>query len=169
MIKSKAVFLDRDGTINADKGYIYKIEDLKLLPNVIAGLKNIQKKGYKLIIVTNQSGIGRGYFTEKDYRRFMNHLFEKLSKKGVKITEDYFCIHSPEEMCDCRKPKTKLIDNAIKKHNINVSRSFFIGDKKTDVQTGKRSKLTTILISNKIKNFGQDFVCRDLKEAGELL
>jgi D,D-heptose 1,7-bisphosphate phosphatase len=139
MQKNKAAFLDRDGTINVDKGYTYKIEDLEFLPGAVEGLKELQKKGYLLIIITNQSGIGRRYYTEKDYKIFMKELYTRLAKQGVKITADYYCPHIPEDNCGCRKPKIELVEKAIKEYNIDPSKSIFIGDKEIDMETGRRS------------------------------
>jgi D,D-heptose 1,7-bisphosphate phosphatase len=138
MQKNKAAFLDRDGTINVDNGYTYKIEDLEFLPGAVEGLKELQKKGYLLIIITNQSGIGRGYYTEKDYKNFMKEFYKRLEEKGVKITADYYCPHRPEDKCRCRKPMTELVEKAIKDYDIDSSKSIFIGDKKIDMETGKR-------------------------------
>ena len=94
---NKAIFLDKDGTINIDTGYTYKIEDLKFEKGAIKGLQLLQNSNYKLIIVTGQSGIGRGYYTEEDYFKFMQHMYSQLRRDGIKIDRDYFCPHHPEK------------------------------------------------------------------------
>lgn len=136
---NKAVFLDRDGTINVDKHYLYRIEDFEFLHGVIEGLKLLQDAGYLLIIVTNQSGIGRGYYTEKEYQRLMTWLINELWKKGVKISASYFCPHLPNAQdkrykinCDCRKPQLGLFQRAIVEHNVDLSHSWAIGDRLRD-------------------------------------
>src|SRR3989344_2891245 len=141
----KAVFLDRDGTINIDTGYTYKVEDLRLEQKAIQGLKIMQNLGYLLVIVTGQSGIGRGFYTEQDYQRFMEKLSSMLEENGIKIVRDYFCPHHPTEGigkykldCQCRKPKPRLLEKAAKELKIDLSESWVIGDKTDDIEMGRR-------------------------------
>ncbi len=168
---NKAVFLDRDETILLDKGYMHDIKDIEFLPNAIEGLKEFQKKDYKLIIVTNQSGIGRGYFKEEKYLLFRDSFHKMLEEKGVHINKEYYCKHPPEENCACRKPNTALLEKAVAENSILVEKSFFIGDKASDIEAGKRIGCKTILIKkNEDKkdtsaNIKPDFVCNDLFEA----
>ena len=164
------VFLDRDGSIVEDKGYTYRLEDYKLIPNAVEGLKLL--KDYKLIIVTNQSGIGRGYFAMEDFEKFNNHLILELKKHNIKIEKTYVCPHNPEDNCDCRKPKTKLIKDAAKEFNIDLSKSFMIGDKNIDIQMGKNAGVKTILVltGNGMKekeNSNADYIAKDLVEAAK--
>jgi D,D-heptose 1,7-bisphosphate phosphatase len=174
-MKNKAVFLDRDGTIIVDKDYTHKISDLEFYSDSFSALKKIQKKGYKMIIITNQSGIGRGYFSTQDYLSFMTFFHEKLKKEGITITGEYYCKHLPEDKCSCRKPHTDLIKKAIKEHNIDVSSSFFIGDKTSDIEAGKRVECKTILVmtgkSGKDKEYEvmPDFTCKNLAEASLII
>ena len=165
-----AIFLDRDGTLVEDIGYHHKIEDFKLIPNVIEGLKLL--KNYKLFIVTNQSGIGLGIYTLKDFENFNNHLLEELKKHKFNIDKIYVCPHKPEDNCKCRKPKTKLIKDAEKEFNIDLKKSFVVGDKKIDVELGKKAGCKSILVltGNGMKekeNSKADFVAKDLLEAAE--
>src|SRR3989338_7826768 len=104
---NKAVILDRDGVLNKDPGYVHKIEDFGLYPDVMAALKLL--KGFNLFIITNQSGIGRGFYTEEDFHKFNDHLISKLTKEGIEIKETFYCPHHPDEECSCRKPGTKFI------------------------------------------------------------
>ena len=122
MRKNKAIFLDRDGTIIEDKNYAYKIEDLELLPRVIDGLKLLQKE-FIFLIVTNQSGIGRGYYTLEDFHKFNNYLINKLKEYIIKIKKTYVCHHLKEDKCDCRKLKTKFIDIIVADYNIDIKNS----------------------------------------------
>lgn len=171
----KAVFLDRDGTINIDKDFVYKKEDLEFIPNALKGLKKIQEKGYKLIIITNQSGIGRGYYKIEDYKNLMKIFYKELEKKNVKIEKDYFCPHKPEEKCKCRKPNIELIERAIKEYKIHREKSFFIGDKTADVLAGKNAGLKTILVltgkagKDKKYNIKPDYICKDLLDASKII
>jgi D,D-heptose 1,7-bisphosphate phosphatase len=174
-MQNKAVFLDRDGTINVDKNYVYKIEDLEFLPGVIEGLKRIQKTGFLLVIITNQSGIGRGYYTEAQYKKLMEELHKRLKKQGINITADYYCKHAPEENCECRKPNIKLIETAAREYDIDISKSFFIGDKTADILAGKNAGMKTILVKtgkagkDGYYNVEPDYVAEDLSEAALMM
>lgn len=136
---NKAIFLDRDGTINVEKYYLHKIEDFDFLPDAIAGLKLLQEVGYLLVIVTNQSGIGRGYYTVEDFLELNDWMLGTLGNQGVKIDKVYFCPHLPDARiekyrmdCECRKPKLGMYQQAINEFDIDVNTSFAIGDKIRD-------------------------------------
>ena len=171
----KAVFLDRDGTINEDHGYVYKPEDFTFLPHAITGMKKMQELGYLLIIVTNQSGIGRGYYSEQDFMKLQKHMLSLLSKKGITITKTYHCPHGPEAGCGCRKPKPLMIRQAEKRFTIDLTKSFAIGDKTADIMTGKNASCTTILVrTGKAGKDGKydiqpDFTAKDLDEAAAII
>lgn len=139
--KNKAVFLDRDGTINVDKHYLYKIEDFEFLPGVIDGLRSLQEAGYLLIVVTNQSGIGRGYYTEADFHRLNDWMVQELKLHGVDITAVYYCPHLPDAAveeyrieCQCRKPKLGMYYQAAEEWNIDFAQSIAIGDHLRDCE-----------------------------------
>jgi D-glycero-D-manno-heptose 1,7-bisphosphate phosphatase len=129
----KAIFLDRDNTLIKDDGYIHEPEKVELLRGVPEGLKLLREKGYLLIVVSNQSGIGRGYFQEKDFHAVNERLQELLKPYDVQIDDFFFCPHHPDDNCNCRKPKTGMVEKAVKKWNIDVSKSFVVGDKEIDV------------------------------------
>ena len=178
----KAIFLDRDGTINVEKDYIYKSEDLVFEEGTIEALKIFKNLGYILIVVSNQSGIARGYFTEEDLNIFNNNMNEILKKNGVEITEFYCCPHHPDgigeykKVCECRKPNNKMIEDAIKKYNIDREKSYMIGDKTSDIGAGLKSKLKTVLVKTgyglkdmeKIDK-NETLVCENLKDFSEIL
>lgn len=149
---NKAVFLDRDGTINKDFGYVYQKDKLEFLEGSIEGLKKLYDAGFKLIIISNQSGVGRGYFSEHEMHEFNNYMISKLVEKGIVITKIYCCIHSPLDDCECRKPKTKLFKDAIKEFNIDVNLSYAIGDKERDIAISKETDVKGILIDDKLNN-----------------
>jgi len=169
---NKAIFLDRDGTIVLDNGYVHKIEDFHLIPNVLEGLRILQDADYKLIIITNQAGIGRGYYTKKDYFIFREYLHNYLKKNKISITEEYFCPHKPDDDCDCRKPKTGLLEKAVRRFNLNLNECWMIGDSEKDIEVGKNLGCKTIhVLTGHVKNpiKEADFVAKDLLEAAKFI
>ncbi len=140
---NRAIFLDRDGTINVDHGYMHDTCLLEFLPGVVEALQKIGNEGYKLILITNQSGIGRGYFTKQQYHTFNDALIAELNKNGVEITQTFMCPHAPTDDCKCRKPYPYMILQAIDKYNIDPSRSFMFGDKHSDVECGEAAGVTS--------------------------
>lgn len=165
----KAVFLDRDGTINVDYGYVSQVEKFEILPGAVEGLKKMLSMHYLLIIISNQSGIGRGYYSIPDYEKVMETMHHQLGLNGIRIDDCFYCPHSPESNCSCRKPGTKMIEEAVQKWKVNVKESFFIGDKESDIKAGHKSGLKTILISDKEKEFGQNFRVKSLIEAAGII
>ncbi len=143
---NKAVFLDRDGVINVDKNYVHKITDFEFIENSVKALKSFKDMGYKLIIITNQSGIGRGLYSIKDYKILKRQIDLSLQVAGIKIDAEYFCPHSPDDNCRCRKPSSFLIEKAAKRFNINLKESYFVGDKTSDIKAGKTAGLKTVLV-----------------------
>jgi len=143
----KVIFLDRDGVVNKEIGYLHKIKDFKFIDGVIDALIRIQNKGFKIIIITNQSGIGRGLYTIEDFHELNNWMINYLKSKKINILEVFFCPHLPEDNCKCRKPKPGLYKDAIRKFNINVNSSYSVGDKETDIIAAKSAGIkTTILV-----------------------
>jgi len=150
--ENKAVLLDRDGTLNIDPGYVIKKKDLKLFPETIPALKKLSDAGYLLIIASNQSGIGRGYYSLNQVKKFNKALTDKLSGNGIKISGIYICPHRPDEECACRKPEALLFEKAIDDFGIDVSKSWCIGDKITDVEGAKKVNIKGILLGQDFKN-----------------
>ncbi len=139
--KQKALFLDRDGTINKDKNYIYRVEDFEFQPGIFDLIRSYQNQGYLIFIVTNQSGIARGFYSENDYKTLTDWMLNKFREKGIEITKVYHCPHHPDftDECECRKPKPGLILQAIKEFNISPVNSMLIGDKKRDILAGENA------------------------------
>ncbi len=138
--KRKALFLDRDGTINIDRVYIADPELIELIPGAAAAIHRAKKAGYLIVVVTNQSGVGRGLIDPKVLPKIHARLDKLLEKEGTKIDQYQICIHAPMENCDCRKPFPKLVEDAAEELEIDLKTSAFIGDKLTDVATGNRAK-----------------------------
>lgn len=172
---SPAIFLDRDGTINEERGYVSEPDEFEFLPNALAGMKKFRDMGYKLVIVTNQGGIGLGYFSKNDFYRVNKKMLTEVSKAGILIDKIYFCPHSLAENCPCRKPKTGLVMRAKEELNLDLKNSFFIGDSIWDIETGKNAGMRTIWIENDRTpevDFWEtkpDFIVKDLLEAADLV
>ncbi|MGC8743210.1 MAG: D-glycero-alpha-D-manno-heptose-1,7-bisphosphate 7-phosphatase [Verrucomicrobiia bacterium] len=132
----KAVFLDRDGVIIEEKNYLHKIEDVVFIPQAASALKQLQDAGYLLIIVTNQSGVGRGYFTMQDVEKVNDYIKNQLKKEGVEISDIYVAPEAPEQPSRGRKPSPVFLFDAREKFKINLSKSFIIGDKLADLECG---------------------------------
>lgn len=167
---TKAVFVDRDGVVTEDVGYVHKIKDFKLVTNAIKGLKLL--KNYRLFIITNQSGIGRGFYKEEDFFNYNNRVLRELKKHKIKIEKTYYCPHKPEDNCDCRKPKTKFLKEAEKEFNIDLKKSFVIGDRKSDFEMGRNAGCKTIhvLTGNGINDKNEvspDYLAKDLLDAAK--
>ncbi len=180
-MKSSAVFLDRDGTLNRDVGFTHRVEDLQLLDQAVAGLQRIAVLGFRLFITTNQSGIARGYFSEADMHAFNRALCKQLRAVGVVIEAIYYCpFHSTGSVeayrCDSplRKPRPGMILQAADEHSLDLSASFAIGDKKSDILAGQAAGCRTILVRSGAAGQSEmhvtalpDFVAGDLLEAAE--
>ena len=163
---NKAIFLDRDGVLNHDRAdYVYRIEDFKIFEGVGEALQLLKNAGYFLVVITNQSGIAKGIYTQKAVFDCFDYL---QSQTGHLIDDMYFCPHHPnfDKVCDCRKPGHQMLTDAMQKHNIDASKSYMIGDSKRDITAGNNASLTTIHINNgKETADNADFVTSDLLAA----
>ena len=145
----KTIFLYRDGVINKDVNYAYKIVDFEFIEGIFDSFIYFQDLGYKIIIVTNQSGISRGYYSENDFQTLTNWMLAQFKKNDINILDIFHCPHSPDSHCNCRKPKPGMLLNARYKHNISMQNSWIIGDKEADIIAGISSGITnTILVKN---------------------
>ncbi len=138
---NKVIFLDRDGVINIEKHYLYKIEDFEFIDGVFESLIYLQNLNYKLVIVTNQSGIGRGYYTYEQYQELTVWMKEQFKLHGINITEVFCCPHDPSENCTCRKPKIGMIEQTSKILDIDYKNSWLIGDKDSDIKTALNANI----------------------------
>ncbi|OPY10322.1 MAG: D-glycero-beta-D-manno-heptose-1,7-bisphosphate 7-phosphatase [Syntrophus sp. PtaB.Bin001] len=155
MDKHPAVFLDRDGTINEEVGFLDCLERLKLFPDTPSAVRLINERGMKVVVATNQSGIARGYFTEAVVEMLHDHIQKRLQAKGAHIDRFYYCPHHPTEgrgsyriVCACRKPEAGMLRQAAEEMGLDLSRSYLIGDKATDIEAAARAGVKSILIRN---------------------
>ena len=143
----KVVFLDRDGVINEEVGYLHKIKDFQFIHGAIISCRHFLSLGYKLIVITNQSGIARGMYKEGDFQIINHWMLDKLQQEGVDILDVFFCPHGPDDDCECRKPKPGLFINAKEKYGVDMKKSWMIGDKETDIEAAKNAGIhQTILV-----------------------
>jgi D,D-heptose 1,7-bisphosphate phosphatase len=170
----KAVFVDRDGTINRDVPYCSRPEDFELLPTVAKGIRLLNEHGFKVVVVTNQSGIARGYFTEAMLHMIHRKMLGDLAGEEAFIDAIYYCPHHPDDGCKCRKPGTGLFHRAEAELNIDLAVSYIIGDKLLDVAAAKELKCKTALVpssepeltlAREGRHTGADFIGTDFYSA----
>ena len=176
-MKKPAVFLDRDGVLTKEKGYICRAENLEIFPYAFECVRRIKEKGYYAIVITNQAGIAKGLFTESDLQNM--HLY---LKKMTGIDAIYYCPHHPEgkipeyrKVCHCRKPETGMFEQACRDYAIDMSRSFMVGDRASDIIAGQRAGLKTILLESGYgterleEEVHPDYILEDLQMALDVL
>ena len=153
-MNNKALFLDRDGIINVDHGYVYQKENFEFTDGIFDLVKLFTNADYLIFVVTNQSGIGRGYYSEEDFTTLTKWMREEFEKKDIKIEHVYHCPHSPEEKCHCRKPEIGMIEQALTVYSIDLLKSWMIGDKQSDIDLALNAGLgKSIYIGNEtVKN-----------------
>ncbi len=145
---NKAVFLDRDGIVNVERGeYTWRIVDFQFTIGLIDFIREVQFKKYLVIIISNQGGVGKGLFSINDVDLLHKHLIDRLAENNLVLTDIYYCPHHPDfGRCLCRKPEPLLLEKAISRYNIDVEKSYFIGDSQRDVDAGKKVDVNTILV-----------------------
>jgi len=142
----KTIFLDRDGVINKEKNYLYKIEDFEFIDGVFDTCANLQSLGFKIIIITNQSGISKGYYNLVDFLNLNGWMISKFQEKSIEILDVFFCPHSPDDNCNCRKPNPGMIFEAKEKYDINLKDSWVIGDKEDDISAAVYAGITNTIL-----------------------
>lgn len=140
------VFLDRDGTLIEDGGYVHRIEDYALLPGAAEALRLLRDGGFRIALVTNQSGIGRGYYGEPEFARFQEHLERDLASKGAAVDAVYHCPHRPDEGCACRKPAAGMIEQAQRDLGADLATSWVVGDSPTDVGLARGTGCSAVYV-----------------------
>lgn len=175
---NRAIFLDRDGTLNSDsRDYIKDLSDFRMFSFTPQALKILQKLGFKLILITNQSAIARGLTTQDEVEKIHEFLKKELLKSGVILDGIYLCPHHPDDNCLCRKPKTGNIFKAVNDFKIDTSKSYFIGDSEKDIETGAQAGCKTVLVQTGIDKkeetmnwrIAPDYIVEDLLYAAKLI
>tara|TARA_Y100000310_G_scaffold281278_1_gene301652 strand:- start:421 stop:975 length:555 start_codon:yes stop_codon:yes gene_type:complete len=180
----KAVFLDRDGVINEEVNFLIELEKIALIEGSAEALRNLNNAGYSVIIITNQPAVGRGLATESQITAINNRIVELLGEQGAKIDATYMCFHHPKHGqgkykvdCGCRKPKPGMILEAAKDHNIDLSQSFMVGDRTSDIKAGVLSGAKTISVRTGYGGAGNDgfndathdYIADNLLEASKII
>jgi len=183
---NKAIFIDRDGTLIKECDYLSRPSQIKYFKSSFSALRKLMAAGYKLIMITNQAGIAKGYFTLEDMRKVHKKIVDDFHKQNIFLDEILSCPHHPQGIikkfaidCDCRKPKLKLFQTAIEKYSINVHQSFFIGDKLTDIQSAQKLGGTSILLRTghgreeaakaKKNGWSPDYILNNLNSAVKII
>lgn len=177
MLKKPAVFLDRDGVLTEENSYVASVDELKIFPYPQECVEQIHKKGYYAVVVTNQSGVARGLFTEKELQEMNRFLMEQTGVDAV-----YYCPHHPDgkieqyrKLCHCRKPETGMFEAACERFGIEMKESYMVGDRAGDILAGQKAKLKTILVESGYgtkrleESVRPDYIVQDLKQAIGLL
>lgn len=181
----KLIFLDRDGVINeypGDRNYVKSWDEFRFLPKARPGLKRLNEKGFRLVVISNQAGVSKGIYSQQDLDLITRNMLKELGADKISISGVYYCTHLREDNCSCRKPRTGLIEKAIdvfKKEglDIDLKNSFFIGDTAGDIEAGKTAGLKTVLVFSGKEKQGNmdklpllpDYTAGDLSEAADLI
>ncbi|MBN1256333.1 MAG: HAD family hydrolase [Planctomycetes bacterium] len=167
---SKIIFLDRDGTLNYDPGYFHQPKEVRLLEGVVPGLKLLEEH-YRFVVISNQSGIARGYHGHEDVLRVNTRINELLGEHDLKIERFYYCPHSPDENCACRKPRPEMLLKAAEELGGDCKVSWMIGDKPSDIGAGKAAGARTIFLTCHCleAEVDPDFTAADLTQAAEII
>jgi D-glycero-D-manno-heptose 1,7-bisphosphate phosphatase len=172
--KVKVVFLDRDGVINKEVRYLYKEDDFEFINGVFEACEYFQATGYKLVIITNQSGIARGLYKEEDFHTLTKWMLKQLANQGIEILDVFFCPHGPDSTCKCRKPQPGMLLKACDKFDIDMENSWMIGDKEADIQAANSAGVkNTILVKSghtiDEANSNAKFILKSIKESIEII
>jgi len=170
----KTIFLDRDGVINKEINYLHKIEDFEFIDGVFETCQYLNNLGYKIIIITNQSGISRGYYSESEYQQLTLWMVTKFHDKNINILDIFHCPHSPNSKCNCRKPKPGMFIKAKLKYNIDMKNSWMIGDKEEDITASLSAgiKKTILVRSGHLINESDSksmFIIDSIKESKKII
>ena len=170
----KTIFLDRDGVINKEVNYLHKIEDFEFIEEVFETCFYLKNIGFEIIIVTNQSGISRGFYSENDFNVVNNWMINQFRENNITILDVFYCPHSNESNCECRKPKPGMLISAKKKHNIDMQKSWMIGDSERDITAASLAGIkNTILVKsghqNDLSNSNAKFILRSIDQSKDII
>jgi D-glycero-D-manno-heptose 1,7-bisphosphate phosphatase len=168
----RALFLDRDGTVIEDNGYLGDPGGGRLLPGAAAALRALAQAGWKLIVISNQSGVGRGIIALQQMQAVQNRFLELMASCGVPITGSYLCTHAPDEGCECRKPSAFFLESAAREYSLDLGASWMVGDREADILCGRNAGCGAIWLRNErfpVANDLPDFIADDWDAIGKRL
>ena len=170
----KTIFLDRDGVINKEVSYLYRLSDFEFIDGIFEACLYFHKLGYKIVIITNQSGIARGYYTENDYQKLTEWMLSQFNDHCINILDIFYCPHTPESLCECRKPKPGMLIEAKYKYNISMKDSWMIGDSESDIKAANAAGIfNTILVRSSHlvdeSKPNSKFIVDSIKQSKELI
>ena len=170
----KTIFLDRDGVVNKEVRYLYRLSDFEFIDGIFDACLYFQKLEYKIVIITNQSGIARGYYNENDYRKLTEWMLGQFNDNGINILDTFYCPHDPASLCECRKPKPGMFIEAKDKYNISMKDSWMIGDSESDIKAANAAGISkTILVRSghlvDESNSNSKFTIDSIKQSKEVI
>ena len=170
----KTIFLDRDGVVNKEVRYLYRLSDFEFIDGIFDACLYFQKLEYKIVIITNQSGIARGYYNENDYLKLTEWMLGQFNNNGINILDTFYCPHGPESLCECRKPKPGMLIEAKDKYNISMNDSWMIGDTESDIKAANAAGIiNTILVRSghliDESNSNSKFTIDSIKQSNEVI
>ena len=170
----KTIFLDRDGVVNKEVRYLYRLSDFEFIDGIFDACLYFQKLEYKIVIITNQSGIARGYYNENDYRKLTEWMLGQFNDNGINILDIFYCPHDPESLCECRKPKPGMLIKAKDKYNVSMKDSWMIGDSESDIKAANAAGISkTILVRSGHRvdesNSNSKFIIDSIKQSKEVI
>ena len=170
----KVIFLDRDGVVNQEIGYLYKTSDFKFIDGIFQACKYFQSQDYKIIIITNQSGISQGYYSENDFKILTEWMLKQFLRKDINILDVLYCPHGPESSCSCRKPNPGMLLRAQSLYNIDMQYSWMIGDKEEDIKAANTAGINnTILVKSGLaideQNSNAKYILKSIQESIEII
>ena len=170
----KTIFLDRDGVVNKEVRYLYRLSDFEFIDGIFDACLYFQKLEYKIVIITNQSGIARGYYNENDYRKLTEWMLGQFNDNGINILDIFYCPHDPESLCECRKPKPGMLIEAKDKYNVSMKDSWMIGDSESDIKAANAAGISnTILVRSghliDESNSNSKFTIDSIKQSNEVI
>jgi D-glycero-D-manno-heptose 1,7-bisphosphate phosphatase len=170
----KTIFLDRDGVINKEVNYLHRVEDFEFIDGIFKACDHFKSLGYKIIVVTNQSGIARGYFKENEYQYLSKWMVKQFLKQGISILDVFHCPHGPESSCLCRKPMPGMFLEAKDKYDIDMQNSWLIGDKEVDIVAGSNSGISNTILVRSGHEINEDnskakFILNSIQDSSKVI